>query len=85
MTQDPKIEQPSADDPSKNETLVNCHFRNSDPTATGVVSVHVMATVDDPDTPDVETIDQLLQAAEWIPPTQAKATSVTLSTSSEPV
>ncbi len=75
MTQDPKIEQPSQDNPNQKETIVNTHFRNNGPDV-GEVTLTVHAVADDPVTPEEEDIDASAVVGEWIAQTQAKATTV---------
>jgi len=84
MTQDAKIVQPAQDNPAQSETLVDLHFRNAGP-AVGIVNITVHAIADDPVTPEEEDIDATADVAEWIAQTQAKATTVSFSTTPEPI
>jgi hypothetical protein len=84
MTQDPKVETPTAADPNLVETRVDLHFRS---TVAGFMSITGTATADDPATPDtVETIAiDFPNFAEWIAPTQPKANAVSLTAVVEPL
>lgn len=85
MTQDPPEERPTGTGGAP-ETYVVLHFRNSG-TATGMVSIHAEAVVDNPETGDqVESISgDFADIAEWIAATQPKATEISFSTEAEPV
>ena len=89
MVQDAKIENSNAY--GSIETTVVCHFRNPLPGTAGFVEITGSALADNPDTPDQETVVINFTNAngnavcEFIPPTQAKATSVTIATEAEAV
>jgi hypothetical protein len=84
MTQDPKVEQPTAADPTKVETLVALHFRSD---VAGFAGISGSALADDPNTPDTQetVVIDFAQVAEWISPAQTKANTVSISTEVEPL
>ena len=91
MVQDPKSEAPNAAGDGV-ETTVVLHFRNPLPGTAGFVEITGSALADEPSTADVqETVVINFTNAngnavcEFIPPTQAKATSVTIATEAEAV
>jgi hypothetical protein len=89
MTQDPKVEvmsEDTGDDPSFVQTEVNLHFKAFSGSTPGFFGVSGSAISDDPNTPTQEVITvDFPQVGEYISPTQAKATSVSLKTEVEPL
>ena len=89
MTADPKVEvtTPDTTDPSHFvDTEVTLHFKNDGTLPAGVFGVTGSAQADDPETGDVEMVPiDFPEVGEYIPQTQAKANTVSLSTESEPL
>lgn len=88
ITQDAKIEEPAPDDATKTQTRVVIHGHCTQPES--VVGGEILyftanAQVDNPSTEAKEEIFQKFDdVIEWLAPTQAKASSVTMQAEVEP-
>lgn len=91
ITQDPKVESPAQDDPTKTQTKVTIHgFCTQPASIVGgqqyLLSFPTEAVVDDPATANntEKIFNPFPDQVEWIPATQAKATSMSMNVEVEP-